>query len=134
MAVTDRKIRKDAKTAIKHVPVPLVTVAASQTNKEFARVRPGYKFEVVGVETYAEADTNVTDVRVLIDTKVVLSANVAVTGGSRVAGTLSATLANRRGTATEDIILQYTSGATPTITNGMVHLMLRPRPLNAEAE
>lgn len=137
MAVTDKKIHKDAKVALRHVVINLPNVVASQTNLTFARIRPGYEFEVVGVQTYSELSTGITDMRVQIDDGVtpkdVLAANVAVTDVTRVEGELNATLDNRRGLGDHDLLVQYTSGASIAARNISITVTLRPRPLNQEA-
>lgn len=57
-----------------------------------------------------------------------LSAAMAAADGTYVEGALNATLANRRGTAVEDIVCFYTSDGTGALVNGSLMVKWRPYP------
>lgn len=132
MAVTDKKIHKDAKVAIETLVVPIIT-AVSQSDVIAQKMRVPYDFEIVGVEGYCRTEAGAVTGDVKIGTTSVLSAAIAFATGSRVAGALSATVANLRGLAGSDINVHYTSDGTGALTNGFITIHLRRRPLANEA-
>lgn len=62
-----------------------------------------------------------------------LASAVGFVDGSYVEGSLSTTLANRKGDSDEDIVLLYTSDGTGALVNGFASVGWRPRPLSGEA-
>lgn len=132
MAVKDKNIAKDAFHARKCIQFALGTSAISQTAKKTDAITIGFPFEVVSVEAYALTVTATITVDVHIGTTSVLSAAVTPVADTPTAGTLSTTLASRRGTSTDILSLKYTSNGSGAATNGFVTVWVRPRPLNGE--
>ncbi len=132
MAVTDKKIHKDAKVALQPISVSLVT-AISQTDLKAFAFKPGYEFEIVSVQTFCSAEAGTVTADVKIGTVSALASPANFTAGTRVDATLSATVLNRRGTSASELNVHYTTDATGSLTNGRVIIVIRPRPLNQEA-
>lgn len=132
MAVKDNNISKTANVAKEYVRLVLGTTATGQTGKQTDSLKPGYAFEVVSVEAYALTVTATISVDVQIAGTSVLSSVITPVADTPTAGTLSTTLANKRGAATEALQLKYTSNGTGAATNGIVTVCIRPLPLNGE--
>ena len=133
MAVTDRKVHPEARLAEKALVVSLVTATAQGDVKAFS-LRPGYGFQVIGVQAYCRSEVGAVTADVKIGTTSVLSAAVAFVTATRVDGVLAASLAARRGTAAGELNVHFTSDGTGALTNGFVVVTIRPYPLNQEAE
>jgi hypothetical protein len=131
MAVTDRKVHKDAKVAVKTIVVPLITATGQADLKAFS-TRPGFGFEVVGVETFCSGKAGTVTANVKIGTASVLSGAASFTAGSRVSASLAASASARRGTSTSDLNVHYTTDGTGALTNGFVVVRIRPYPLNGD--
>jgi hypothetical protein len=129
MAVTDRKVHREAKVALKHLVVPLIT-AVSQTAVKAFSFRPGYGFKVEGVQTYClnRAGTVTADVR--IGTQSVLASAAAFAAGNRVDAALAAGAPT--GSATAELNVHYTTDGTGALTNGFVVVTIRPYPVNGD--
>jgi hypothetical protein len=134
MAITDRKVHPDARLADKIHNVYRDTTVASQTDLKIGIHRPGYRFRVVGVEVFCSALTGTVSVQVKIGTVSVLNAVITPIAVTRVAGVLSATLANLVGKSTEDINVEVTTAAASTLDDVTVTVTLRPYPVNQEVE
>lgn len=132
MSVTDNKINQSAKVALECIRLALGTTATGQTGKQTDGVVPGYAFQVVKVEVNALTVTATISVDCLIGSTSVLTGAITPVAATPTAGTLSSTLANVRGTATEAINVQYTSNGTGAATNGYLSVWIRPIPLNGE--
>lgn len=140
MGINAGKITQDNPVALaiyEYTNVP----AISQTNVLFARFRPGYAGEVVGVRANARTVNGwtVTEVRVVAagaDTgQNVLTATltpVAVATNSPANGSLQANRTLRRFTATQELVLVMTTGGTAPV-DPRVEITVRPYPLNGEA-
>jgi hypothetical protein len=129
MAVTDRKVHREAKVAVKHIVVPLTT-ATNQSNVKAFSFRPGYGFKIEGVQTYclAKAGTVTADVR--IGTTSVLASAASFTAATRADATLATNAP--KGTPTSDINVHYTTDASGALTNGFVVVTIRPYPINGD--
>lgn len=134
MAITDQKVHPDARLADRIWQAVRDTIVASQTDLKIGIHRPGYRFRVVGVEVFCSALTGTVSVQVKIGTVSVLTAAITPTAGARVAGTLSATQANRIGGSAEDINVEVTTAAASTLDDVVVAVVLRPFPLNQEVD
>jgi hypothetical protein len=134
MSITDRKVHPDARLADKIYNAYRDTIVASQTDLKTGIFRPGYRFRVVGVEVFCSALTGTVSVQVKIGTVSVLNAAITPTAAARVAGVLSATLANLVGKSTEDINVEVTTAAASTLDDVNVAITIRPYPVNQEVE
>lgn len=132
MSITDSKISRGGKTSWKCVTLLLGTTATSQTGKKTDGCIPGFPFQVMRVEVNALTVTAAITVDVQITTLSVLTGAITPVAATPTAGTLSTTLANLRGAATEAINLLYTSDSAGAATNGVVRVWIRPVPLHAE--
>lgn len=133
MAVQDKNISKTAKVAWKAIRLALGTTATSQTAKRTDAVTVGFPFEVMAVEVDALTVTATISMDVQIDTTSVLASAITPVADTPTAGTLSTTLANRRGSSTGILNLKYTSNGSGAATNGFATVWVRPTPLNGEA-
>lgn len=133
MAVKDINIdRTRANFAKELIRLQIGTTAVSQTAKQPDGVIPGFAFEIVKVEVNALTVTATISVDVLIATTSVLTGAITPVAATPTAGTLSSTLATKRGSATEAINVQYTSNGTGAATNAIVSVWIRPVPANGE--
>lgn len=134
MAITDRKVHRDAHLADQTYRAGQGTIGASVTGLKIGVRRPGYRFRVLGVEVFCSALTGTVSVDVKIGTVSVLNAVITPAAAARVAGVLSATLAKLIGGAAEDINVEVTTAATSSLTDGAVTVVYRPYPVNAEVD
>ena len=104
----------------------LVT-AISQTGVVAYSFTPGHRFQITKVRTYCRVKAGTVTGVVKAGTRTV--ATLAFTTATELAATLSTTLANIRGSATEAITIEYTSDGTGVLTNGFVIIEFRPRPM-----
>ena len=114
------------------IRMPIGATATGQTALEVDEVTPGFNFQIVGVQVHATAVTATASVNVLIGSTTCLTGAITPTAGNVVAGTLSTTMASRRGSSTDSIIVQYTTNGSGVITNGKVTVFVRPFPMNGE--
>jgi hypothetical protein len=133
MAVQDNKMAAGGYATWKVCTLPIGATANSQTGLEVDEFNPGHPFEIEKVEVHATGVTATASVNVLIGSTTVLASVITPVAGNVVAGTLTTTLANRRGTEAENIVVQYTTNGAGVITNGKVRVFYRPYPLNGEA-
>lgn len=133
MAVRDQKMLSTDKSAYKCITMIVGTTATGQTDLEVDSVVPGFNFEIVRVEAYATGVTATASVNVKIGTVTVLTGAITPVAGTATAGTLTTTLANRRGSTTDALNLEYTTNGTGVITNGRVRVWVRPYPMSGEA-
>ena len=132
MAVKDINIKQGSNFAKECIRFVLGTTATSQTAKVVDGVVPGYAFEIVRVEANALTVTATITVDVQIGSTSALASAITPVAATPTVGTLSSTLANKRGTASEAINLLYTSNGTGAATNGLVSVWIRPIPQNGE--
>lgn len=132
MAISDRNIDKNAKFARALVQLELGTSAISQTGKQTDSHVPGYAFEIVRVEVYALTVTATITADVHIQGATALASVVTPVADTPTAATLAATLAAKRGSATDAIQLKYTSNGSGAATNLRVRVWIRPVPVQGE--
>lgn len=129
MAVTDKKIDKAAATPRKHVPFEIVT-AVSLAGAVVKSFRPGYGFKIHGVQSFCRTKAGAVSYVVKVGGRTAVAGGV-FTAATRVDAALSSTLANLKGSATEDITIELTTDGTGALTNGSVVIDVRPYPLGA---
>jgi len=132
MAVSDKKILNNAGVAQHCLNVP-ITTATGQTGLSVELFTPGFPFQITGVSVFASAVTATISCDVLIGSTSVLSSAVTPVANTETAGTLSSTLANRRGSASGQIKVQYTTNGSGAATNLHVKVSYRPYPMNGDA-
>lgn len=131
MSVTDAKVHPNAKHAL--VPVVVnITTALSQTATKAIGLIPGFKFEVAKVQVWASGVTATISTDVNIDGTSVLTGAVTPVAGTATNGTLVAARTSRRGSATAQLNVVYTTNGTGAAVNLKVTVWLRPYPLNGE--
>jgi len=131
MSVTDARVNKSANHAVHTLNFP-ITTAISQTALLAGAWTPGFKFQVIKVSVFATAVTATITADVQIGGTSVLTGAVTPVAGTETAGTLSSTLKNVRGSASQQLQIKYTSNGTGAGTNLMVSVQIRPYPLNGE--
>lgn len=132
MAVKDRNVLPTASVARECVLLVAPATATSQAALEVDEVVPGFAFEVVRVEVHATAVTATISADVQIGSTSVLTGAVTPVANTATAGTLSTTLASRRGASTDAIRLKYTSNGTGAATSLKVRVWIRPQSMNGE--
>lgn len=132
MAVKDINVQKNANFSKKPLRFALGTSATSQTALLKDSLIPGFAFEIVKVEIFALTVAAVLTIDVQIGAVSALTAPVAPVANTPTAAPVSATLANRRGTALEAINLKYTSDGAGASTGCQVTVWIRPLPQNGE--
>lgn len=133
MAVKDAKMDSAGFAGRSCLVGAIGTSAVSQTALEVDEMIPGFNFEITKVEVYATSVTATASVNVLIGTTTVLTGAVTPTSANVVAGTLATAKADRRGSSTESIIVQYTTNGTGVIVNGKARIWIRPYPMSGES-
>jgi hypothetical protein len=126
MAIRDQQIDKEAATAKKFLVIPIIS-AISQTGKVAFSMLIGFKFEVTRIRTFCSAKAGTVSGNAKIGSRT--SAPLVFTAATEVAGVLSTTKADVRGSATEVLTIEYTTDGSGVLTNGFVIVELRPRPL-----
>lgn len=124
MAVRDINIDSTAKTARKILVVPIVT-AISQAGVVFWKYTPGYAFRITSVRNFARTVTATISFVVKVGTRTAVAAATPVAATDTV-NTLSTTLANLRGTASEAITIELTTDGSGAATNLSVEIEIRP--------
>ena len=132
MAVKDINIQQRANFAKECLRLQVGTTAISQTAKVPDAVTLPYACEVVAVEVNALTVTATITVDVLIGATSVLASAVTPVAATPTAGTLSSTLANKRGAAGEILKVAYTSNDTGAATNALASVWIRPIPQAGE--
>lgn len=129
MAVKDRNVAKDAAVASDKAVVAIIT-AISQTGVVAFKYTPGYAFQITRIRTYNLAKAGAVSGNAKVGTRT--AAALTFTAATEVAHTLSTTLANIQGSASEAITIEYTTDGSGALTNGFVIIEFRPRPMNGE--
>lgn len=129
---TVRRVRVDPNDPVGHrlLIIPLIT-AISQTGVVSFSITPGYAFQVVRVRSYNLVKAGAVSGNLKVGGRT--AAALTFTSATEVAQTLSTTLANLRGSATEALTLEYTTDGAGVLTNGFVHVVTRPFPMHGEA-
>ena len=106
------------------------TPGEAVTSGLFDSFVPGYAFEIVDVQHFAEEVIATASCIVKIAARDAVSA-ITPTSGARGTATLSTTPANVVGTAAEAINLHCTTNATGLLEGLKVHVTIRPQGLRA---
>lgn len=130
MAVKDKNVKPDAVIASDKQVVAIVT-AVSQSGVVAYSYTPGYRFQLTRVRSYCRVKAGTIAGAVKVSTRTAVT-TVTFTQATEVAQTLSTTLANIQGSATDAITIEYTSDGTGALTNGFVVLEFRPLGMNGE--
>lgn len=129
MQIRNQNVSPNAQIGRERLVIPLL-VAISQTGVVASKFTPGHKFQLVSVRTYCLTKAGAVSATLKVGGRT--AASLTITAATEVAGTLSATIANIRGSATEAITLEYTTDGTGALTNGMVFLEYRPYPMSGD--
>ena len=132
MAVKDRNVSPASNIGVKAIRLAIGTTATGQTAKVPDAVTPGFDFQVVRVEANALTVTATISFDVLIGSTSCLASAITPVPATPTAGTLSTTLANRKGSSTAILKAAYTSNGTGAATNGFVTVWIRPQHMNGE--
>lgn len=127
MAVTNKKVDRNATFAVKHLNFEIAT-AVSLASAVIKTFRPGTGFMVVGAESFCRTKTGAVSFVIKVGGRVAVASGV-FTAATRVEQTVSSTLANVKGSATEDITIELTTDGTGALTNGHIAIDVRPYPL-----
>lgn len=132
MAVKDNNLLPTAVAAQHCFTMPIGATSTGQTSLEVDEITPGFNFQIVRVQVHATAVTATASVNVLIGSTTCLAGAITPTAGNVVVGTLATAVADRRGSTTDSIVVQYTTNGSGVITNGKVRVWVRPFPMNGE--
>lgn len=130
MAVQDRNVHKDARVAEKVLSAALVT-AVSLTSAVVFSFLPGHRYQIDAIRSFCRVKAGTVTAVVKVGTRT--AATITFTSATEVAQTLSGTLANLRGSATELITIELTTDGTGALTNGFLNIVFRAHPLAGEA-
>lgn len=131
--VNDQHVNPGSGYAREVIPVAIPT-AVSQSNANAIVFRPGYRFTVEKVESFARTVTATVTFDVLVGTNVIVDdvVPVANTRTEHAFAAAFATTAARRGAATDDVTVRFTTNGTGALVNGVVVLYIRPFPAGGE--
>jgi hypothetical protein len=132
MSVKDLNVQKLANFAKECLRLQVGTTAISQTAKVPDSMTLPYACEIVAVEVNALTVTATITVDVLIGATSALASVITPVAATPTAGSLSTTLANKRGAAGEVLKAAYTSNGSGAATNAVVSIWIRPIPQNGE--
>lgn len=110
------------------------SVGNSEADTLFDSIKPGFEFEIVAVEHFAEAVTATADYMVKIGTTDALAAREVPTADTREDAGLHATEANLRGDETDEINLHATTDGTGVFTGLKVKVTVKVYPAGGYAE
>lgn len=127
MAVRNQEVHRAADFPKQRLPLEIVS-AISLTSAVVKSITPGYKFQVVGVRSFCRTKAGTVSYVVKVGGRSAVAAGV-ITAATDVAATLSTTLANLRGSATEAITIELTTDGSGVLTNAHIELVIRPWPL-----
>lgn len=126
MRIQDKHIHPSAAFAQQRLVAPLVTVVSLTSAVVFSYL-PGYRYQITRIRSFCRTKAGVVTAVVKVGTRT--AASITFTAATEVAQTLSATLADLRGTATEAITIELTTDGTGALNNG--HIVIEARPLVA---
>jgi len=131
MGVKDRNVLPTATIATDKLVIPIIT-AISQAGVVCFSYQPPSDYQIVRVRSYCLLKAGTVTYAVLVGARTVLTGGVFTTA-TAVAGTLSATLANIRGTSAEALTVTYTTDGSGVLTNGFLVIDVRPQHMDGEA-
>lgn len=129
MITQDQDLAESAGVAREYITLRPVNVAASAAGTKIAAVKPGYAFEIVGVQHFVGTVTATASYDVKIGTTSALSAAAVPVAATRGDAALGATTAARKGTADDEINLHATTDASGALSDVQVIVVIRPQGL-----
>lgn len=129
MSIRDQDMHKAAITPRKCLVIPVIT-AIDLTDAVVYSFLPGYKFQLVASRSFCQTKAGAVAAVIKIGART--AASVVFTAATEVGQTLSTTLANLRGSATEAITIVLTTDHTGVLANSSITLQIRPYPLGGE--
>lgn len=127
MLTAVENIHRDSPLAKRDVVLSVQSVGNDEAATLFDSYKPGFPFEVVGVQHFAEAIVATASYDVQIGSTSVLAAAEVPTADTREDGVLSATWANRLGGAADELNLKCTTNASGTLTGLKVKVTIIPQ-------
>jgi hypothetical protein len=112
---------------VKQPLVAGIVTAISLTSAVVFSFLPGYKYEIARIRSFCRTKAGTVTAVVKVGTRT--AASITFTAATEVAQTLSTTLANLRGSATEAITIELTTDGSGVLTNAHLVITIRPRPL-----
>lgn len=125
MGIKVRNIDRLSALLTRDIDVGIIT-AVSQAGVKAASIKPGYAFEIVGVDVYALGVTAIISADAKISGVSVLTGVVTPVAATIVPGTLVSSVAGRRGSATDTIDVHYTTNGTGAATQFLVIVRYKP--------
>lgn len=129
MSVKDKHISKDSSVALQHLDAALVT-ATGLTDAVVYSFTPGYIFEIERIRSFCRAKAGTVTAVVKVGSRT--AASITFTAATEVAQTLSSTLANLQGSASEAITIELTTDGSGALTNGALIISIRPRGMHGD--
>jgi hypothetical protein len=112
------------------LPIAIPT-AVNLTSAVVYSWTPGYAFQLTSAKSFCRTKAGSVSAVVKVGTRSAVT--IVFTAATEVDNTLSTTLANIQGSSTEAITIELTTDGTGALTNGVLTLSSRPRPMNGEA-
>jgi len=125
MPITDRNVDQGAAFAQHEVVLGARDIPISQADVLIDAFVPGFPFEITSVQHFADAIVAAATYMVKVAAVDALAAETAPTAVTRGDATLHATLANRRGGATDPINLHMTSDGSGLMTDLKVRVVFQ---------
>jgi hypothetical protein len=133
MAITAKKFQKNSIPARVYLDGTPTTISTSQTSKNGFKFTPGVAFQIEEVQVYCLTTVATLTFNVLIGTTTVLTAQITPVADTVVLGSLLSSVVSLRGKATDQISVQYTSGASGAAVDLSVTVAWRQYPCDGEA-
>lgn len=130
MAVRNKNVSRDATIARRVLPVAIPT-ATSLTDAVVFSFLPGESYRLVRARSFCRTKAGTVTFKVKVGTREAVASGT-FTAATEDAQTLSTTLANVKGSASEAITIELTTDGSGALTNGVVVLEYRPSPLANE--
>lgn len=122
--IDDSNVDSKSRAARKQIAVG-ITTAISLAGVQVWKWTPGYRFRLTAVSDFLRTITATLSYVVKVGGRVAVAGSTPV-ANTETARTLSTTLANLRGSATEAITIELTTDGTGAATNFTVNLEVRP--------
>lgn len=129
MLIDEKNIARDSVLALRHIDLIAPSVAANKADTLVDSVVPGYPFEIVKVQHFADTVTATASYNVKIGATAALNAAAVPVAATRGDATLGTAL---RGDADDAINLHATTNATGAFANLRVRVTIRPTGLRGE--
>lgn len=128
--IRDRNIDRNSRVVEKSKAIS-ITTALSLTSAVVYSQTPGYRYQLKRVRSFCRTKAGTVTAVVKVGGRT--AATITFTAATEVAQTLSTTLANLRGSATEAITIELTTDGSGVLTNAFIILVYRAYPLANEA-